>query len=99
MRDEFGARVVQGRREPTNRVRVVDDEPQGVAAGSVLAEDDLDDIVCRMHVGGHEQHDGGDYVDDTRRTPQYQTLWEQQKAAAMGPEQTRRFLLNLARSS
>lgn len=46
-----------------------------------------------------EQHDGGEYVDDTRRTPKYQTLWEQQKAAAMGPEQTRRFLLNLARSS
>lgn len=46
-----------------------------------------------------EQHDGGEYVDDTRRTPKYQTLWEQQKAAAMGPEQTRRFLLDLARSS
>lgn len=46
-----------------------------------------------------EQHDGGEYVDDTRRTPKYQTLWEQQKAAAMGPEQTRRFLLELARSS
>jgi len=26
-----------------------------------------------------------EYVDDTRRTPKYQTLWEQQKAAAMGP--------------
>lgn len=46
-----------------------------------------------------EQHDGGEYVDDTGRTPRYQTLWEQQKAAAMGPEQTRRFLLDLARSS
>ncbi len=46
-----------------------------------------------------EQHDGGEYVYDTRRTPKYQTLWEQQKAAAMGPEQTRRFLLDLARSS
>lgn len=46
-----------------------------------------------------ELHDGGEYVDDTRRTPKYQTLWEQQKAAAMGPEQTRRFLLDLARSS
>lgn len=45
-----------------------------------------------------ELHDGGEYVDDTRRTPKYQTLWEQQKAAAMGPEQTRRFLLDLARS-
>lgn len=46
-----------------------------------------------------DQHDGGEYVDDIRRTPKYQTLWEQQKAAAMGPEQTRRFLLDLARSS
>lgn len=46
-----------------------------------------------------DQHDGGEYVDDTRRTPKYQTLWEQQKAAAMGPEQSRRFLLDLARSS
>jgi transcriptional regulator with XRE-family HTH domain len=45
-----------------------------------------------------EQHDGGEYVDDTRRTPKYQTLWEQQRAAATGPEQTRRFLLDLARS-
>ena len=46
-----------------------------------------------------DQHDGGEYVDDIRRTPKYQTLWEQQKAAAMGPEQTRRFLLDLAKSS
>ncbi len=46
-----------------------------------------------------EQHDGGEYVDDIKRTPKYQTLWEQQQAAAMGPEQTRRFLLDLARTS
>ena len=46
-----------------------------------------------------EQHDGGDYVDDIKRTPKYQALWEQQKAAAMGPEQTRRFLLDLVQSS
>jgi uncharacterized protein DUF5753 len=46
-----------------------------------------------------EHHDGGEYVDDLRRTSTYQTLWEQQKAAAMGPEQTRRFLLGLVRSS
>lgn len=45
-----------------------------------------------------EQHDGGEYVDETRRTAKYQTLWEQQQAAAMGPEQTRRFLLDLARA-
>lgn len=43
-----------------------------------------------------EQHDGGTYVDDSKRTTRYLTLWEQQKAAASGPEQTRRFLLDLA---
>lgn len=43
-----------------------------------------------------EQHDGGAYVDDSKRTGRYLTLWEQQKAAAAGPEQTRRFLLDLA---
>ena len=45
-----------------------------------------------------EQHDSGEYVDDVKRTSKYETLWEQQKAAAMGPEQTRRFLLDLATS-
>lgn len=43
-----------------------------------------------------ELHDGGTYVDDSKRTSRYLTLWEQQKAAASGPEQTRRFLLDLA---
>ncbi|SFS90807.1 helix-turn-helix domain-containing protein [Saccharopolyspora flava] len=42
-----------------------------------------------------EQHDGGTYVDDAKRTSGYLTLWDQQKAAASGPEQTRRFLLEL----
>jgi transcriptional regulator with XRE-family HTH domain len=46
-----------------------------------------------------EQHDGGDYVDNLKRTSTYLTLWEQQKAAAMGPEQSRRSLLKLAASS
>lgn len=46
-----------------------------------------------------EQHDGGEYVDDVKRTPKYLTLWEQQLATAMGPVQTRRFLLDLAKSS
>ncbi|MET0134179.1 MAG: helix-turn-helix transcriptional regulator [Kibdelosporangium sp.] len=50
------------------------------------------DIVYR------DQHDGGEYVDDTKRTPKYVTLWEQQKAAALGPEQTRCVLLELAKS-
>ena len=43
-----------------------------------------------------EQHDGGTYVDDAKRTARYLTLWDQQKAAASGPEQTRRFLLEIA---
>lgn len=43
-----------------------------------------------------EQYDGGTYVDDSKRSAQYLALWEQQKAAASGPEQTRRFLLDLA---
>jgi hypothetical protein len=46
-----------------------------------------------------EQHDGGDYVDDVKRTPKYLTLWDQQRAAAMGPEQSRRYLLDLVASS
>lgn len=45
-----------------------------------------------------EQHDGGACVDDSKRTEQYLTLWDQQKAAASGPEQTRRYLLDLADS-
>ncbi len=46
-----------------------------------------------------EQHEDGEYIDDVKRTARYLTLWEQQKAAAMGPEETRRFLLRLATSS
>lgn len=42
-----------------------------------------------------EQHDGGDYVEDPERIAKYRTLWEQHKAVALGPEQTRRFLLEL----
>lgn len=45
-----------------------------------------------------EQHDGGTYVEDSKRTSRYLTLWEQQKAAASGPEQTRRLLLDFASS-
>lgn len=46
-----------------------------------------------------EQHEDGEYIDDVKRTARYLILWEQQKAAAMGPEETRRFLLRLATSS
>ncbi|MFE6612016.1 DUF5753 domain-containing protein [Amycolatopsis sp. NPDC057786] len=45
-----------------------------------------------------EQHDGGEYVDNSKRTARYLTLWDHQKAAASGPEQTRRTLLDIASS-
>jgi uncharacterized protein DUF5753 len=45
-----------------------------------------------------EQHDGGQYLDDSKRTARYLTLWDQQRAAASGPEQTRRTLLDLIAS-
>lgn len=45
-----------------------------------------------------EQHDGGVYVDDGKRTARYLTLWDQQKAAAVGPEETRRLLLDFGRT-
>jgi hypothetical protein len=50
------------------------------------------DVVYR------EQYDGGEYVGDLERASSYVTLWEQQQAPASGPEQTRRFLLDLAAS-
>jgi len=41
---------------------------------------------------------GGEYISDRKRTDRFLTLWDQQKAAAIGPEQTRRMLLDLASS-
>lgn len=45
-----------------------------------------------------EHYDGGEYIGDQKRTGRFQTLWDQQKAAAIGPEQSRRMLLDLATS-
>lgn len=45
-----------------------------------------------------EQHDGGEYIDNSKRTARYLTLWDHHKAAASGPEQTRRTLLEIASS-
>ncbi|ACU37533.1 transcriptional regulator, XRE family [Actinosynnema mirum DSM 43827] len=45
-----------------------------------------------------ERHDGGEYIDNGKRAAGYQTLWDHQRAAASGPEQTRRLLLDLAAS-
>lgn len=50
------------------------------------------DVVYREH------YNGGEYVTDLDQTAAYVILWEQQRAAASGPEQTRRFLLDLAAS-
>jgi hypothetical protein len=51
-----------------------------------------------VNVAYREHYDGGEYVGDLDRAAAYLTLWEQQKAAAAGPEQSRRFLLDLAAS-
>src|SRR6266567_1241303 len=51
-----------------------------------------------VNVVYREHYDGGEYVGDLERTSAYLTLWEQQQAAAIGPEQTRRYLLDLAAS-
>ncbi|GAA4010618.1 helix-turn-helix transcriptional regulator [Allokutzneria multivorans] len=45
-----------------------------------------------------EQHIGGDYVVGPEATKSYRTLWDYQKAAASGPEQTRQTLLDIANS-
>jgi hypothetical protein len=45
-----------------------------------------------------EKQDGGEYVDDSRQTARYLTLRDHQKAAASGPEQTRKILLDIAAS-
>ena len=51
-----------------------------------------------INVVYREHYDGGEYVCDPDKAAAYLTLWEQQQAAALGPEQTRRFLLDLAAS-
>jgi Domain of unknown function (DUF5753)/Helix-turn-helix domain len=50
------------------------------------------DIVYREHLFG------GEYVDDPKRTPAYLALQEHHKAVAVGPEQTRRMLAQIAAS-
>jgi transcriptional regulator with XRE-family HTH domain len=56
------------------------------------------DTKVPVNVVYREHYDGGEYVGDLERTADYVTLWEQQRAAGIGPEQTRRFLLDLAAS-
>lgn len=45
-----------------------------------------------------EHDEGGEYIDDSKRTARYLTRWDYQKAAASGPEQSRRTLLDIAAS-
>lgn len=45
-----------------------------------------------------EHCDGGEHIGDQKRAGLFLTLWEQQTAAAIGPEQSRRMLLDLAAS-
>ncbi|WP_433264876.1 DUF5753 domain-containing protein [Actinosynnema sp. CS-041913] len=45
-----------------------------------------------------EHDEGGEYVDNSKRTTRYLTRWDYQRAAANGPEQSRRLLLDLAAS-
>ncbi|HWE89705.1 MAG TPA: helix-turn-helix transcriptional regulator [Pseudonocardiaceae bacterium] len=56
------------------------------------------DTDTPVNVVYREHYDGGEYVGVPDRTSAYLTLWEQHQAAAIGPEQTRRFLLKLAAS-
>jgi hypothetical protein len=45
-----------------------------------------------------EKHDGGEYVEGSKKTSRYLELFDQQKAAAVGQERARRFLLDFAAS-
>ncbi|GAA1992578.1 helix-turn-helix transcriptional regulator [Amycolatopsis minnesotensis] len=45
-----------------------------------------------------EKHDGGEYVEGVKKTSRYLDLFDQQKAAAIGQERARRFLLDFAAS-
>jgi transcriptional regulator with XRE-family HTH domain len=57
---------------------------------------DTDPAVQVIYV---EQYDGGITVRDVEKVRNYLSLWDHQRAAALGPEQTRAFLARAARSS
>jgi transcriptional regulator with XRE-family HTH domain len=52
-----------------------------------------------VHVIYVEQYDGGTTLRDMHKVRKYLSLWDHQRAAALGPEQTRAFLAGVARSS
>jgi len=45
-----------------------------------------------------EEPEGGEYVDNSKRTAKYVKYWDHQKAAGSGPEQTRLAVLDIAKS-
>jgi transcriptional regulator with XRE-family HTH domain len=52
-----------------------------------------------VHLVYLESYDDRDTLHDAIKVGKYLTLWDHQKAAALGPEQTRSFLRGMARSS
>ncbi|HWE91612.1 MAG TPA: helix-turn-helix transcriptional regulator [Pseudonocardiaceae bacterium] len=56
------------------------------------------DADLPVYAASVEQYDGVSTVRDTRKIGRFLNLWDHQKAAALGPEQTRSFLRRMARS-
>jgi hypothetical protein len=52
-----------------------------------------------VHLVYLESYDDRDTLHDATKVGKYLTLWDHQKAAGLGPEQTRSFLRGMARSS
>jgi uncharacterized protein DUF5753 len=45
-----------------------------------------------------EKYDGGDLIRDSTQVDRFLTLWDHQRAAALGPELARSFLREIASS-
>lgn len=67
----------------------------GQAENSVIFGYETDPVVQVIYV---EQYDGGTTVRNVDKVRRYLSLWDHQRAAALGPEQTRAFLSGMARS-
>ncbi|MFI7676698.1 helix-turn-helix domain-containing protein [Actinophytocola sp. NPDC049390] len=68
----------------------------GQAANYVIFGYDTNPPVHLVYL---ESYDDRDTLHDAIKVGKYLTLWDHQKAAALGPEQTRSFLRGMARSS
>jgi transcriptional regulator with XRE-family HTH domain len=68
----------------------------GQQVGYVVFGYDTDPAVQVVYV---EQYDDSATVRDVEKVRNYLSLWDHQRAAALGPEQTRAFLAGVARSS